>query len=145
MSARCHAPGLLAALAKAGALCALALSAAPDAARAHGSAPAARHDSAPCFLRRDWSGGWRATADARTIYISVPPWIYRLDLDQSYPLLRSPWAVLENLGGNMSICTPLDFRLSVTNQLGVWEAPIVRGLFRLTPAEAAELPKRLRP
>ncbi len=101
--------------------------------------------TAPCFFRREWKGTWKTTPDSRTIYIGVAHQIYRLDLDSAYPLLKSPWAVLYNRDSSNSICSAIDFKLVLSNQLGVREAVIVRRLTRLTPAEAASLPKSLRP
>ncbi len=100
---------------------------------------------APCFFRQEWTGGWKATPDARTIYISVSGSIYRLDLDTSYPLLQSPWAQLFDRDSSNTICKAIDFRLVVYDQIAIREAVIVRRLTRLTPAEAASLPKSLRP
>ncbi len=101
--------------------------------------------SAQCFFRRDWDGGWKATPDARTIYIRVSGAVYRLDLQGSYSVLRDPFAILMNKDSADSICTPLDFRLMVSNQAGIEQWPIVKRMTRLTPEEAAALPKKLRP
>lgn len=100
---------------------------------------------ASCFSRRNWRGGWRATPDARTIYIRVSGTIYRLDLQSSYSLLKDPFAVLSNQDSAEMICTPLDFRLTVSNRIGGVQSPIVKRMTALTPAQAASLPKRLRP
>ncbi len=106
----------------------------------------ARHAGpTPCFLRRDWTGGWKVTPDSRTIYINVSGSIYRLDLNQAYPLLQSPWAVLHNTDASNAICSAIDFRLSVSDQIGNWQTPIVKKLTQLSAAQAAALPKRLRP
>jgi len=104
-----------------------------------GTAPTA------CFLRRDWTGAWRVTPDARTMYINVSGTIYRLDLEQSYPLLRSAWAVLHDRDSSDAICSAIDFRLSVSDRIGNWQAPIVRRMTRLTAEQAAALPQSLRP
>lgn len=110
-----------------------------------GDAPGAHADRAPCFIRREWTGGWKATRDARTIYIPVAGSIYRLDLQASYSVLRDPFAILTNRDSTDSICGPLDFRLEVSNQAGIRQWPIVKRMTRLTPEQAARLPKRLRP
>lgn len=99
----------------------------------------------PCFFRRDWHGGWKTAPDAWTIYIRVSGSVYRLDLESSYPLLKDPFAVLTNRDSADTICTPLDFRLTVSNQAGVVQWPIVKRMTRLTPAQVQALPKRLRP
>ncbi|MGH8150198.1 MAG: hypothetical protein ACRETB_09545 [Steroidobacteraceae bacterium] len=100
---------------------------------------------APCFFLRDWKRLWKATADARTIYISVSHRVYRLDLAVAYPLLKSRWAVLHYRDSSSTVCSPTDLQLVVSDRLGVHEDVIVRKLTLLTPTEAASLPKHLRP
>lgn len=109
------------------------------------SAAASRTDSGPCFFLRNWKGGWKAAPNARVIYIRVDHSVYRLDLQSSYSLLRDPWAVLINKTTMSMVCSPLDFNLTVSNQAGIQQWPIVRSMTRLTPAQAAALPKALRP
>jgi hypothetical protein len=98
-----------------------------------------------CFFRRNWLGGWRASPDARSIYINVSGAVYRLDLTGSYSLLKDPFAVLINRGSSDTICTPLDFRLTVSNRVGGLQSPIVKRITQLTPEEAKALPKKLQP
>jgi hypothetical protein len=98
-----------------------------------------------CFNRRDWRGLWKTAPDARTMYIKVSDRIYRLDLDTAYPLLKSAWSVLSNTDGANSICTPIDFRLVVSDRIGTKQTVIVRRMSVLSPAEVAALPKDLRP
>jgi hypothetical protein len=107
----------------------------------------ARDPASPtsCFNRRNWTRAWRVTPDARTMYINVAGAVYRLDLDQAYTLLKSPWAILHDSDSSDVICTAIDFRLSVTDRIGNWQVPIVKKMTRLTPEEAAALPKSLRP
>lgn len=111
----------------------------------HLIATANQASKAPCFLRQEWRGGWKSTPDARTIYIRVSGSIYRLDLQSSYSLLKDPFAVLNNKDAANTICTPLDFRLTVSNRAGIEQWPIVKSMTRLTPAEVAALPQKLRP
>ena len=98
-----------------------------------------------CFFRSRWDNGWRATPDARAIYIRVSNTIYRLDLQSSYSLLKDPFSVLLNKGTADTICTPLDLRLTVSNRAGNMQWPIVKQITQLTPDEAAALPRKLRP
>jgi hypothetical protein len=98
-----------------------------------------------CFFRRAWLDGWRATPDARAIYIRVSNTIYRLDLQSSYSLLKDPFSMLINRGTADTICTPLDLTLTVSNRAGLVQWPIVKQMTRLTPDQAAALPKKLRP
>jgi hypothetical protein len=98
-----------------------------------------------CFLRRDWTRTWRVTPDARTMYINVGRSVYRLDLAEAYALLKSPWAILHDTDSSDTICTGIDFRLSVSDRNGAWQVPVVRQVTRLTPEQTAALPKSLRP
>jgi hypothetical protein len=109
------------------------------------SRTAATSQPTPCFLRRNWTGTWKVTPDARTMYINVSGSIYRLDLAAAYPLLKSPWAVLRNVEANDAICRAIDFRFSVTDRIGNSATPIVKKLTLLSAAQAAALPKSLRP
>lgn len=128
-----------------GGLCAAPVSTVFAEASAPTGAQSSAHTRAPCFFRREWKGRWKITPDARTMYIRVSSSIYRLDLQASYPLLKDPWAVLVNKDSADTICGPLDFRLTVSNQAGVEQWPLVKRMTRLSPAEAAALPKKLRP
>jgi len=108
------------------------------------TATSASHDSS-CFPLKEWTGGWKVTPDSRTLYIRVSRQVYQLDLDAPHPLLQSAFAVITNRGSNDFICNPLDFRLTVSDRTGAEESPIVRTLTRLTPEQAARLPKKLLP
>jgi hypothetical protein len=98
-----------------------------------------------CFNLREWQGGWKTTPDARTIYINVSHRIYRLDLEAAYPLLQSAFSVLRYRDSSNIICDAVDFRLVVSDRIGTTEDVIVRHVTVLTAAEAAALPKTLRP
>ena len=106
---------------------------------------ATRPTQPTCFFRRAWDNGFRATPDARAIYIRVANTIYRLDLQSSYSLLKDPFSTLINRGTADTICRPLDLRLTVSNRIGNMQWPIVKQITRLTPDEAAALPRKLRP
>lgn len=107
--------------------------------------PAPGSGAAPCFFLKSWKGRWKTAPDSRAMYISVSHHVYRLDLAEAYPLLKSPWAVLVYRDSGSTICGPSDFRIVLSNQIGVRERIIVRKMTRLTPAEVAALPKKLRP
>lgn len=98
-----------------------------------------------CFFLRQWKGHWTTAPDARSMYISVGHSVYRLDLAEAYPLLKSPWAVLLYRDSSSTICTPSDFRLVVSDRIGVKERIIVRKMTRLSSHEVSNLPKSLRP
>jgi hypothetical protein len=109
-------------------------------------AAAARADEAQsCFLLHAWDGQWTASADSRSIYVKENGVVFRLDLEQPIPALQSPWAVLNTKGSSDAVCSPLDLHLAVSDRLGGIAVPLVRKLTRLTPAEVAALPKKLKP
>lgn len=124
------------------------LARAADASHRSSAAPAqaaGKSGSAPCFFLREWSGHWKTSPDARAMYISVSHHVYRLELAAAYPLLKSQWAVLLYRDSSNTICSPNDFRIVVSDQIGVKEQVIVRHMTRLTAAQVAALPKTLRP
>jgi hypothetical protein len=127
-------------------ICTFAAAALPSVAQ-HPASPASSVDkSLPCFFLREWGSHWTASPDSRAIYIAVShQWMYRLDLSAPAPLLQDPFAILSDRGTNDVVCTPLDLRLVVSNQAGSREWLIVKKLTRLSPEEAAALPKNLRP
>lgn len=119
---------------------------APVATADNRDAASEQNQGSTCFFRRDWDGHWTVTPDSRTIYIRVSHrWVYRLDLQAPDSLLQSSFAVLQDSGSNDSICGPLDFNLAVSDRTGVHEFPLVQRMTRLSSAEAAALPKKLRP
>jgi hypothetical protein len=97
-----------------------------------------------CFYTSQWQG-WRATDD-RTLYIRVRMRdIYRLDLANSC-MIRSPGVHLTiKVRGSMSICSPLDLDLRVSQGRHFSTPCIVKTMTKLTPEEAAALPKAARP
>ena len=108
-------------------------------------AAAASAAPAQCFYSNDWHG-WKATPDAKSIYIGVGMHrVYRIDLASACPTLRTPNAqLLTEMRGSSSICGPLDLDLSVTD--GGFKTPcIVENITPLSAAEASALPKSMRP
>ena len=123
-----------------GAVGVLALACAPSAQPEPSKAPAPS-----CFFSRDWQG-WKASEDTKAIYIRVGiNRIYRLDLASSCPDLRYPNAHLVTKLRGDSICNALDIDLKVSEGQGFATPCIVQKLSQLSPAEAAALPKALRP
>jgi hypothetical protein len=103
-------------------------------------------DAAPCFLLRDWTGGWKATPDSRTIYIRVSLQdIYQIDLAVDYPLLQLPYATLVDISTDHLICSPIDLQLLVADHAGNSQRLAISKLTRLTPAQTAALPPKMRP
>ena len=105
--------------------------------------PPARPSS--CFLRRQWTGGWKATPDSKALYIRVSDAVYQVDLTVATPLLQSGFAVIIDKGSEDSICDPLDLRLVVTDRIGGPIPLIVSKLTKLTPDQVKALPKKERP
>lgn len=101
-----------------------------------------------CFYSHDFQG-WRA-ADDRTVYIRAGVSdVYQLGMASACPNLSLPAArlITRTRGGSGLICSPLDWELSVS-QPGPGAIPtpcIVGSMRKLSPAEAAALPPKLRP
>jgi len=116
------------------------------AAGALAAAPAARADSAQCFYSHDWDG-WKATPDSKTIFIKVGVnKIYRIDLARACPDLQAPYAhLITDTPDNSAICSAIDLNLRVSDNGGSRVSCIPSHITRLSPEEAAALPKNLRP
>jgi len=108
---------------------------------------AAAHAEAQCFMLQSWTGGWRASADGRSIYLRLNTGqVYQLQLDGSHPMLNYPLAVLHSRTYvDTGICGPLDLQLTVSDGTGARDALIVRKMLLLTPSQVAALPKNVRP
>ena len=109
--------------------------------------PAAKGETTGhCFFSNQFEN-WKA-ADAKTIYIRVGLHRYfRLDLSGPCPSLMWPGAFLiTKIHGPDSICSAIDWDLHVaTSWRDIPEACIVKQMTELTPAEAAALPKKIKP
>jgi hypothetical protein len=83
-----------------------------------------------------------------TIYIRVTPdHYYRLDLAAQCSRLKSPQAhLITNSRGKNTICSPLDWDLSVSQPNdGAQEQCVVRSMTKLDPAQVAAIPKPFKP
>lgn len=112
-----------------------------------GAAPLAQptpKDPPACFLASDWNG-WKATADAKTMYIRAGLTRYfKLDLSASCPMLNMPGTHLVTHLHGPWICHALDLDLHLSD--GHISTPcIVSKVTPLTAAEAAALPPLVRP
>lgn len=110
------------------------------------AAPALADARAPCFFINQWQG-WRAPDD-HTIYIRVNlKDIYRIDLSAGSQELTWPgsYHLITKVRGSSSICGPLDLQLELSDGHGFRQPLIARDLVKLTPDEAAALPKKDRP
>ncbi len=121
----------------------LGLAGAAHAAADQADAPAAT-PRMPCFFSRDWSG-WRSP-DPKTIYLRVRVnEIYQVDLSFGSSLLTWPDSHLINeVRGTDSVCSPIDLDLKVASD-HVVEPLFIRSITKLTPEQAAAIPKKYRP
>ena len=98
-----------------------------------------------CFRMHDVQN--HSVVDNRTIYVSVNQRdIYRITTSNSCfaAKTRSDPLITRSSGGSDIICKPIDLDLKVGGAGGV-SACIVSAIEKLTPAEAAAVPKKLRP
>ena len=98
-----------------------------------------------CFFVNQWSG-WSAP-DGDTLYLRVGPRsIYRVELTPGSRARKHPDQHLVNrVRGPSTICSHLDLQLSLSDSRGFERPLIARSLAKLTPAEAAAIPRKHRP
>ncbi len=109
------------------------------------AAPLAAHAADSCF-RVSQMQGTHADGDRR-IYVRVGVnTFFRLDL--AHRCASLPYAdrglVLTPAGGNDLICSPIQLDLKV-NDNGALEPCTIQSITRLTPEEAAAIPKKVKP
>ena len=112
---------------------------------AFGAAAQAQPNTQNCF-RMSQLQSTRADGQ-QTIYARVGVSdFYRIDLAFKCTSLPYPsnGLVLEPAGGKDLICTPLDLDLKA-NDHGALESCPIKSITRLTPEEAAAIPKRSKP
>jgi hypothetical protein len=100
-----------------------------------------------CFSSNDWSG-WKATPDSRTLYIRVGiDDVYRLDLAYTCPDLHNIDARISNRvrEGEPRVCGPLDLDLTIFTPPGESSPCMVKAITPMTHAQAAALPRSLKP
>ncbi len=112
------------------------------------AAPAAPADparvSTPCFRLSDLGGHTIASSD--TLYYSVRrKEVYKFTFSGSClaGVTTSDPLVLEPLGASSQICKPMDLNLGVAGP--ITRRCIIKSIERLTPEQAAALPKKLKP
>lgn len=113
---------------------------------APGFSGAAGEPLTSCFHTRDVAG-WKATDDARVIYIRVRDHrVFRLGLAGRCSLLKAPDAYLvTTVRGSDLVCHPIDWDLKVAQEDGGVMGCNVHDIAELRPAEAAALPRKLKP
>ncbi len=107
-------------------------------------APKAETPRAPCFRLSDLGGHKIAAPD--TLYYSVRrKEVYKFTFSGSClaGVTNSDPLILEPLGASSQICKPLDLNLGVGGPVS--RRCIIKSIERLTPEQAAALPKKLKP
>ena len=123
---------------------ALLAAAAPASAAPASKAEAPRAPSAPCFRLSDLGGHRIAAPD--TLYYSVRrKEVYKFTFSGSClaGVTSSDPLILEPLGASSQICKPIDLNLGVGGPVS--RRCIIKSIERLTPEQAAALPKKLKP
>lgn len=126
-------------------LAALAVTAGAASAQPAKPAPANRTlPSGDCFDSRDWQG-W-ASPSPDLLYIRVRQKdVYRIDLAPGRSL-NSPSDFLVTISrGSSRVCGVIDLDLKVSDRIGPATPLFPLGITKLTPAEAAALPKGSKP
>lgn len=87
--------------------------------------------------------------DSKTLYLSVKPKreVYRLGMSGNClaGVNSSDPLVLETVGGTDLVCRPLDLDLKVKMGPAGLSPCIIKDITKLTPAQAAALPPKIRP
>jgi hypothetical protein len=106
-------------------------------------APAGRQ----CFYTRDWRGWRAADPEGTAMYVRVGvSRVYRVEFAGTCRQLTSPSARLVTESTFGQVCSAVDLTVKVSDSSGLAPTPcIVKGLTALTPAEVAQLPKKLVP
>jgi hypothetical protein len=100
--------------------------------------------STPCFRLSDLGGHKIASSDS--LYYSVRrKEVYKFTFSGSClaGVTNSDPLVLEPLGASSQICKPMDLNLGVGGPMS--RRCIIKSIERLTPEQAAALPKKLKP
>ena len=96
-----------------------------------------------CFQLRNMDN--TRASDARTLYAKVGRDTWRFDMAGAcLSTVSSDGLIVEPVGGRSTVCGPLDLNIKARNG-GVTVPCIVRSLNKLTPEQAAALPKSDRP
>lgn len=110
------------------------------------ASPSAAATGNTCFFANQWEG-WKADGP-NVLYLRVNLHdIYRVELSAGSEELTWPgsYHLISVIRGSNSICGPLDLQLAVSDGHGYYQPLIARSLVKLTPEEAAHLPRNLIP
>lgn len=99
-----------------------------------------------CFFSRDYQGFRAIDQHAMYIRVNVSD-IYRIEFEGTCPEILEPDArLITVVRGSDQICGPLDWDLRVGQSPPSIATPcIVKSQTRLTPAEAAAIPRKQKP
>ena len=106
---------------------------------------AAAEPARQCFRVSQMKG--HTVADSKTLYVAVGHRdVYRMDMAGAClsGALHGDPLVIETSGGSDMICRPIDLNLKVADPIGATPC-LVSQISRLTPEQAAALPRKLRP
>lgn len=108
--------------------------------------PAAAQPRSDSCFRLSMLQSTRPDGDRRIYFRVGVNDFYRIDLQYACTPLRDPVShlIIEPTTGMDVLCGPLDFTLKAASE-GTREACFVKSITRLTPAEAAAIPKGSRP
>jgi len=111
----------------------------PAAAASAATEPAQSRD---CFLSANWEG-WSAPHNGNVLYLRVRPNdIYRVELTAGARVHRYGGDFLVNrIRGSNWICSALDLDLRLSDPHGISRPLIATSLRKLTPEEAAAIPR----
>ena len=108
--------------------------------------PSLAADSSDCFRLSQMQG--HTVADAHTLYVGVSgrPDVYRISMSGGCLAAKtdSDPLITRDFGGSDMVCKPIDLDLAIGGMGGVSHC-IVSGIQKLTPAQLAALPKKLKP
>lgn len=96
-----------------------------------------------CFLSTQWQG-WSAPGDGDILYLRVFLHdIWEVQLTPGTRVHRYPdYFLVNQVRGSPWICTPLDLDLALSDHNGFRQPLIARSLRKLTPEEAAAIPRK---
>jgi hypothetical protein len=100
-----------------------------------------------CFQTRDMRN--HTVGDDHTLYVKVGQRdVYRIGMTNSClaGAMSSDPIIMRSPPGSTTVCKPIDLDISITRGGGHINTPcIVGSLMKLTPQEAAALPRKVRP
>jgi hypothetical protein len=101
------------------------------------------HAAEQCFYMNNIQNS--RAADDHTVYLRVGvDQIYRIDMQYSCNDLQNSKLIVRSVSGSGQICKAVDIDLKVGDQ-GFRSACVARSITKLTPDEAAVLPRKIRP